>query len=487
MRFINKTPYTPLVVKNPEQALRNISNFGDVYFINYKNSALGTGGVGTTTREMNEIIRDVKLVYYDKKFDSGQVGPNEWNVDLNTKEADAIHGVYAKLHLWPLLHGIKSNIDSQDIEHHRALIPNVARKFAISAYKFAQGSNRRPIYWINDYVLAPVVTRLREIDPNALIIFSLRTPFGVDQPPNLSDEDCDLVVKSMLSADLVTFHRKSDMRNFMDTAQRYVDFVESESAYNSVMRVSNRSVRIKVAPMGSNFSYRQSLRKTPRSLEIESEYNLLTNVRVMITGISRFEKSKGLDYELKVFEHLLGTHSSLRCRVQFVRFSYMSEQKKDTAYYVQFRKFIDSEVSRINKMYGTPEWTPIIARFDKKLTDEEVTGVLRAADILFIGSYADGFNHLAMEGIFSQDKASSIKLVLGNVGAGDYIKGGYGFESGSIESGANALYKALKAKMIIQHLKSYRMSQSRSFSIESWIIDILFSATQIKYKKDGSK
>lgn len=485
MKFINKTPYNPMAVKHPEQALRRVSDIGNVYFINYKNSALGTGGVGTTSREMNKIIKDIKFVYYDKKLNFGPIGLNGWNVGLNTKEAEAIHGVYAKLHLWPLLHGIKSNIDSKDIEQHRMLIPNIAEKFAISAHKFAQRSNRRPIYWVNDYTLAPVVTCLREVDPNALIIFSLRTPFGVDQPPNLGNEDCNLVVKSMLSADLVTFHRKSDMSNFICLARHYADSIELGSDYNSTVCMVGRNVHIKVVPMGSNFSYRQDLRKTPRSIEIENEYRLLTKGCTMITGISRFEKSKGLDYELKVFEHLLETHPSLRGTIQFVRFSYMSEQKKDTDYYVQFRKVIDSEVDRINKIYGTSTWIPVIARFDKKLTDEEVTGVLRAADVLFIGSYADGFNHLAMEGIFSQDKISSIRLVLGNVGARDYIKGYYGFECGSIESGANALHMALREKTIIRYLRSYQMSKSKSFSIKRWIIDILYSVTQIKHKEGG--
>ena len=487
MSIAKKTPYARLVMKHPGRALDAVSKFGDVYFINYKNSALGTGGVGTTTREMNEVIEHVKYVYYDKVLSSGQINRNEWNVGLVAEEAEALHGVYAKLHLWPLLHGIKSNIDSLDIKQHRALIPTAARKFAEAAYTFAQCADRQPIFWINDYVLAPVVSHLRELDPDALIVFSLRTPFGINHTPELESDDYDLIVKSMLSADLVTFHRKSDMRNFIEATQRYAESVQVKGAYDSVIYALNKAVHIRVVPMGSNFDYRQSLRNSPSSIETQKKYSHLTRGCTMVTSISRFEKSKGIDYELKVFEQILSKWPSLRSRVQFVRFSYMSEQKKDTAYYTQLRSELDNEVDRINKAYGTAEWTPIIARFDEKLTDEEVTGVLRAADILFIGSYADGFNHLAMEGIFSQDKASSISLVLGNIGAGDYIEGYYGFKCDSVESGANALYRALTAKRLAKHLRSYRMNLSRSFSIKRWIADILFSATQITGDRNGVK
>lgn len=89
--------YSRDVVRNPKSVLKRIDSMGDIYFINYKNSARGTGGVGTTTRAMVSLLNKLRFIYYDTSLLAGKQENYEWNLELTDIEASVFHSKYSKL------------------------------------------------------------------------------------------------------------------------------------------------------------------------------------------------------------------------------------------------------------------------------------------------------------------------------------------------------------------------------------------------------
>ena len=464
---------SPPELENFIQAIRTA---GDIYFINYKNSSAGTGGVGTVTRDMIKIFPDMQFIYQERGHVASSSSKISHNVSLGESESDAFHANFAKLYLWPVLHGLKPKISEEKITRLRPIVDACSERFAETA-SLASSNHEQAVFWVNDYVLSGIVGHLRRKAPTSTIIFSWRTPFGNNKPPDLCERDKLSLVRSLVGANLVTFHRQKDLNNFLTLTKEMshllpsmkADSIKGEILYN------DRCTRLRVVPMGSNPHYRLRLAESPLSRIVKKEYDSLKEDRQLITGISRFEESKGIEYEIDCIAELLSKHPDMKGRFNFVRFSYLSKQKAETVYYYEFYKMINQKISHINNKYGNADWKPIINILDTKLNDSEVTGLLRATNILFIGSHADGFNHLALEGILGRTSSDKpIQLMLGNVGARDYLEGYLSVDTQSVENGAAALYYALNSEEHdITDRYNKLLKHGKGLSIESWVLSVL--------------
>ncbi len=464
---------SPRELEHFMQAMRTA---GDVYFINYKNSSAGTGGVGTVTRDMMKIFPEMHFVYQERNYIASSSPKRSYNVSLSESESDAFHARFAKLYLWPVLHGLKPKISERTITQLRPIVDTCWERFAETTLS-ASPNHERAIFWVNDYVLNGVVGNLRRKAPTSTIIFSWRTPFGTKKPPDLGEKDRLKLVKSLVGADLVTFHRQKDLDNFLLLTKEVSHLLPLMKTHGSKGEIlyGNRRTRLRVVPMGSNPDYRLRLAESPLSQIVKKEYDNLKEDRRLVTGISRFEESKGIEYEIDCIAELLNKHPDMKSRFNFVRFSYLSKQKAETDYYYDFYKRINQKILHINDKYGDVDWKPIVNVLDKKLNDSEVTGLLRATDILLIGAYADGFNHLALEGVLGRTSSDKpIQLILGNIGARDYLEGYLPVDPQSVEDGAAILYHALSSEEHdIASRYSRLLKHGKGLSVENWVLSVL--------------
>lgn len=359
----------------------------------------------------------------------------------------------------------------------------IAEKIAEQSVRIASKNSNKYVYWVNDYPLASVVRHIRNLDKSAQIVFSLRTPFRVNENNNNTPQGVIKFMENILCADVITVHRMADMKSFVDMFRKQ-KLGEVVSEKNKVILISRFGVtQIKVVPMGSSYKYRRSLTKHADTKRVYENCLEMSRRRKIIAGISRFEKTKGLEFELDAFEALLMKRPDLAKRIQFIRFSYISKEKMMTEAYVTYRKVIDDKIKRINDKFGTDDWRPILPFLDKKLSDTEVSGVLMASDVLFIGSIADGFNHIAMEAIFSHSILKPIQIIIGDIGAADYIHGGYRFRPNSINSAVIALENAIDEKGLRKILNMNKLRRARYYSIDRWTMDVLYTLSEVKNNK----
>lgn len=319
------------------------------------------------------------------------------------------------------MHGLDPKLSNRELQKIRKYLPTIAKKFASSSVRCATMNTKR-IYWVNDYVLAPVTKHLRDKDPSATIVFSFRTPFLYGMKQSLYKSDVNFFIGSILSADIITFHRHSDLNNFIDTIKRYYSCsVNDMSNDKARVNVNDRVILLYVVPMGNNKKYRRLLLKTNDCKAFKKNIKREFSRKIIISSVSRFEESKGMEYEITLIDTLLSRYPEFLERVVFLRYYYISQQKYKTAEYVKFHEKYLYNVDKINKRHQRDSWIPIVVH-ENKLTDEEVAGLFSATNIILLTPIADGFNHLGLEAIFSH-RVAPVQLLLSDIGLSDYLRG----------------------------------------------------------------
>lgn len=462
-----------------EEFRSNLQNDYDLYFVNYKNSMLGVGGVGTVTRSLLKIFPDLKMICYDPQYT--QKVENVITVNLNKVDADLFHGVYAKLYLWPVLHNLESNVSESEVESVRNTFLKCSKQFAEKVVETSKGK-KYPIFWVNDYNLACVPGYIRDISPKSKIIFSLRTPFGVFENPKLFDIDAKIIAESLLKADIISFHREKDVLHFLDFINDHfhndprvkINWEEYTIEYKGHVVIP------RAFPMGNDPEYRIDLAKKKESGDAKSNFKAMIKGK-LITSVSRFDKTKGVDFELDCIENLLKQYPQLKEKFTFLRVSYLSDLKKNTPAYTEIYNNVLSRIEKINNTYGTKSWKPIIGMFDNCLDDLQMTGLYRATDLLMIGSLGDGFNHISVESIMSQKVGDSpLQIVTTDIGATDYLEGYDRIFPNDVTMSVSTIYNALTRSTLKRLFKYYKLRKSASeLYAYNWAMSIIQASIDI--------
>ena len=453
----------------------------EVYFINYKNSVSGTGGVGTVSRDLLKFYSDIHFVFSDSM--TGSVRKQDINVRISDNKKLLWHGTYCKLHVWPIMHGITSKLSTSEILGMANSISCIANDFSMSFFE-AINIRKDDIYWINDYIMAPVVECVRSGNTNATIVFSFRTPFLYGLKQELTEPDVGFFVRSVLKADIITFHRQSDLQNFIDTMEKYYTYTVSYiSKKETCILTGDRLVTLCVVPMGNNKKYRRLLLSTDGCKSMQKQIRDKYPKKTIITGISRFEESKGLSYEIDLIDSLLEKNPNYIEKIVFLRFFYISQQKRNTESYTTFYKEILDKVDRINNKYQKDNWAPIILH-NTKLVDEETAGLLSVTDVLLLTPLADGFNHLGIEAIYSH-RIRPIQLLVSDIGSSDYIIG-FRRATGDVGKDVATLDQMLQAGRIVKYMDFVQLLMTSSrLSSKRWVDTILKRAKRLADDKKG--
>jgi trehalose 6-phosphate synthase/phosphatase len=406
---------------------KNITKNLDIYFINYKNSVNGVGGVGTVSRDLIKLHPEIRFVFWDGSISSREI---DLGVIIGGLDHNKVHKLYFKKYMWAALHGLSYSVSNAQLCSIRNDLvkeaDQVARYLTQPSIRAKHCTDK--VYWLNDYTSIALVGKVRDLNMKSTIVFSFRTPFGVKNAyPQLYSEDLP-IFKGLLKADIITFHRQIDLDFYSsfikdNYSDKLMDFDKVNDSDVSIVQKSGFIQRLMVVPMGNNKEYRQRLLLSNDTINIsEQTLSQYKDVKIILS-ISRFEKTKGIEYEIKLIDKLLEEYPNLRNRFVFLRYTYRSKNKVDDSEYSKFHEKIMTSIERVSLKHGSIEWIPIVYKNDKKLNDAEVTGLLSASDILLIASFSDGFNHLSLEAIHSQQNGDNIQLVLSDIGASDYLDG----------------------------------------------------------------
>src|SRR5690606_16195902 len=116
--------------------------------------------------------------------------------------------------------------------------------------------------------------------------------------------------------------------------------------------------------------------------------------RKIVLGIDRLDYTKGLPRRISAIERLFQHDPSLPERVRFIQITFPSRERIES--YAGLRRQVTEMVGRINATYGSPRSLPIHLML-RSFSDDEVSSLYSAADIMLVTPLRDGMNLVAKE------------------------------------------------------------------------------------------
>ena len=315
-------------------------------------------------------------------------------VSLSTAEVRDYYEGFSNATLWPLYHDV---VQPPVFERRwwDAYV-RVNQRFAEASAKVAaQGAT----VWVQDYQLQLVPSMLRELRPDLRIGFFLHIPFPpvelFMQLPWRAE-----IVRGLLGADLVGFHRPGGAQNFLWLAGQLIGLESSRGSVgvrsrSGIVRVGDRTVRVGAFPISIDSAGLDSLARsaevTKRAAEVRAS---LGDPKTMLLGVDRLDYTKGIDLRLKALHELLREGTVDPAEVTFVQLATPSRERVE--HYQRMRGDIERLVSRINGEFARVGH-PVVHYLHQSVGRPELAAFYRAADVMVVTPLRDGMNLVCKE------------------------------------------------------------------------------------------
>jgi trehalose 6-phosphate synthase/phosphatase len=379
-------------------------------------------------------------------------------VPLNEREVGAYYHGLCNGTLWPLFHCFPNltRFDRREWTVYQA----VNARFAAAAATVARQTD---LIWIRDYHLMLAPLALREALPEARIVFFLHIPFPPYDVFRLLPWDRDLL-RGSLACDLVGFHTRRYVQNFLECAQRLLG-VRIDPAQGLVEH-GNRAVRVGAFPLGIDFDGYQSLAAAapaaPRSAE-----------RVVL-GVDRLDYTKGIPERLLAFERLLELHPEHRERVTLVQIAVPSRDQVRA--YRRLKRRIDELVGRVNGRFATARWSPIRYLY-RSVARERLAALYRDADVALVTPLRDGMNLVAKEFVACQAGDPGVLILSRLAGAAETMREALLVNPYNVDETAAALHRALTMNETERRSRVAALRQrERRYNVFWWLDEFLAAA-----------
>jgi trehalose 6-phosphate synthase len=346
-------------------------------------------------------VADVDVEPFDD--DEMQLYP----VRLSAQEFAEYYEGFSNATLWPLYHDVVVPPVFDRSWWHA--YQRVNRRFAEAA---AEVSAEGATVWVQDYQLQLVPAMLRELRPDLRIGFFLHIPFPpvelFMQLPWRTE-----IVRGLLGADLVGFHRPGGAQNFLWLARRLAGFEPSRGQVGvrnrpGVVQVGDRTVRVGAFPISIAST---ELDKLARSKDVQQRVKKLRadlgNPRKIMLGVDRLDYTKGIDVRLHAMHELLAEGHIKAEDVTMIQVATPSRERVE--HYKQMREDIEGQVGRINGLFGRVGH-PAVHYLHTSVNKKDLVALYAAADVMVVTPVRDGMNLACKEYVVSEFAGAAAEL-----------------------------------------------------------------------------
>lgn len=352
-------------------------------------------------------------------------------VVLTRAEVQGFYDGFSNQVLWPLFHHMPDRIpqDARDWEIYR----HVNQRFADEvARQYRPGD----LIWVHDYQLMLVPGMLRKLIPDAQIGFFLHIPFPAYEIYRALPWREELV-RGMLGADLVGFHIAAYQRHFCSAALLMLGI---DSGDGDRLEVDGRSVKLGAFPIGIDVAAFEHLGQDEAVLHEAAAIRASTPGCSLLVGVDRLDYTKGIPRRLLALERLLEREPARRGRIQLLQIAVPS--RDNTPEYQKFRRDVNELVGRINSTYGTLHTVPIRFLY-RSVTQQQLVGLYRAADVMVVSPLRDGMNLVAKEFVAARTDEDGVLLLSEFAGAAADLRAAEIINPFDIDGFATGMSKAL--------------------------------------------
>jgi trehalose 6-phosphate synthase len=362
-------------------------------------------------------------------------------VTLTADEVRDYYEGFSNGTLWPLYHDVVAPpvFDRGWWDSY----VKVNRRFADETAKIAADG---AIVWVQDYQLQLVPAMLREQRPDLRIGFFLHIPFPPTelfmQLPWRAE-----IIRGLLGADLVGFHRPGGAQNYLWLARRLIGLEPSRGAVGvrtrpGVVQVGDRSVRVGAFPISIDASGLDAMARSreviQRARQIRAD---LGNPRKIILGVDRLDYTKGIDVRLYALQELLSEGRIDPSEVVMVQLATPSRERVE--HYQRMRGEIEQVVSRINGEFARVGH-PVVHYLHQSVDRKELSAFFSAADVMLVTPVRDGMNLVCKEYVACRHDLGGALVLSEFAGAASELTSAFLVNPHDLDGVKNAMVAALE-------------------------------------------
>lgn len=384
---------------------------------------------------------------------------------------DLYYDKFSNTVIWPLFHYFPSYAEYHDVSFEAFKEVN-----KIFADKIIGTAKRGDEIWIHDYHLMLLPRLIKEKRPDLKVGFFLHIPFPSYEIIKLIPTGWrNDILEGLVSADVLGFHTKEYLSHF----KRCLAYFSSITVNNDKVEVNGKTCLMKQYPISIDYQNFNEAFDTAPVVRGRNSILQKHDHQKIIFSVDRLDYTKGVINRLQAFELLL--ESNPECREKIVFVINVVPSRDQITKYTERKKMIEENIGRINGLYGSVSWQPVIYQY-RHLTFAQLLSFYTAADIALITPLRDGMNLVAKEFVASRKDKRGVLILSEFAGAASELHEAILVNPNDVISMKDGILKALSLDEEEQHARIESMQRVLQINdiykwTSSFINDLKKSAT----------
>lgn len=329
------------------------------------------------------------------------------------------------------------------------------------------------LVWIHDFQLMLLPEMLRKAIPSATIGYFFHIPFPTYEIIKLLPRTWrQALVGGILGADVIGFHTADYVQHFMQN----VSEVLALPIIERYVVLEDRSVFVGDFPISIDFTKFDEGSQVDAVVTTRQTNKELLRSEKIIFSVDRLDYAKGITYRLQGFERFLTQNPEWHDRVTFVMTVVPSRDK--IGHYQEIKREIEEAVGRINGLFGSIGWRPIVYSY-VSLTFTELMALYTGCDVALITPIRDGMNLVCKEFIASRHDNQGVLILSELAGAAQELPDALIINPTDTQEVADAIKDALRMPLSEQQQRMKTMRQHlQNHNVFRWSHSFLSAFTQ---------
>jgi trehalose-6-phosphate synthase len=396
---------------------------------------------------------------------------------LTPEEEQGYYYGLANEGLWPLCHvaHVRPVFRESDWEFYR----EINQRFADAVV--AEARSEDPIVLVQDYHFALLPAMIRARLPRATILTFWHIPWPNPESFGICPWRRE-ILEGLLGSTILGFHTRYHCKNFLETADRYLEArIEHE---HSTISFRKSETYVESYPISIEWpSPEQQASWLPVEecrARVAVRFGLPSGQRLAV-GVDRFDYTKGILERLHAVERMLEKHPELVGTFTFVQIAAPTRSSLDE--YRFFQERIERLCARINERFGGTGALPVILVAEHH-EHEALIEIYRAADACLVTSLHDGMNLVSKEFIAARSDEQGVLILSRFAGAARELTEALIVNPYHVEECADTLYQALQMPPAEQRERMANLRQTvREFNVYRWAGRMLVDAGRLRQRQ----
>jgi trehalose 6-phosphate synthase len=392
---------------------------------------------------------------------------------LNGDQERGYYYGFANEGLWPLCHLVYTRpvFRAEDWQQYEA----VNRMFAAAVCDEVEGQD--PIVLVQDYHFALVPRLIRERLPRATVISFWHIPWPSPDRLGVCPWHRE-ILEGLLGSSVVGFHTQQDCNAFLGAVERFLESRIDRERMSVV--VGGRESLVRAYPISIDWPNQWATSAPPVAecrRAVREELGLAPDALLGI-GVDRLDYTKGIEDRLLAVERVLERFPKLCGRFTFAQIA--APSRTLIGEYRGLNERVDALAARINHRFASGAWKPI-ALLRSHHEPPAVFRYMRAADVCYVSSLADGMNLVAKEFVAARDDESGVLVLSRFTGAARELTEALLVNPYDLEEASAALATALAMSPSEQRERMHAMrAHVREFNVYRWAGRMLADAARLR-------